>query len=193
MKRRFPTESAGPPGICGIAENPAICGSIRNGKAPFPSPMIFRNSRQKQLRGYGEGDTVAGKKGKACLITLVDRKSRYLTGGKAEKKNVSNRPCRIDSGAARTSRTKSHAGQGKGICQPRCCHGSCRRRAVLRSIASSALATRRQRKHRWRITGILSQRERPDASFGNPCTGDICRTELPLPKMFRIQHAILGA
>ena len=31
-------------------------------------------------------DTVVGKQGKACLVTLVDRKSRYLLGGKAMSK-----------------------------------------------------------------------------------------------------------
>ena len=29
-----------------------------------------------------------GKQGKACLVTLVDRKSRYLMCGKADKKNA---------------------------------------------------------------------------------------------------------
>ena len=31
-------------------------------------------------------DTMVGKQGKACLVTLVDRKSRYLLGGKAMSK-----------------------------------------------------------------------------------------------------------
>ena len=33
-------------------------------------------------------DTVVGKQGKACLVTLVDRKSRYLLGGKAMSKTA---------------------------------------------------------------------------------------------------------
>ena len=35
----------------------------------------------EERRGHFEADTVAGKKGKACLVTLVDRKSRYLLSG----------------------------------------------------------------------------------------------------------------
>ena len=35
----------------------------------------------EEHRGHFEADTVAGKKGKACLVTLVDRKSRYLLSG----------------------------------------------------------------------------------------------------------------
>ena len=38
--------------------------------------------------GHWEADTVVGKQGKACLVTLVDRKSRYLMCGKADKKNA---------------------------------------------------------------------------------------------------------
>ncbi len=38
--------------------------------------------------GHWEADTVAGKQGKACLVTLVDRKSRFLLGGKATGKNA---------------------------------------------------------------------------------------------------------
>lgn len=36
--------------------------------------------------GHWEADTVAGKTGGACLITLTDRKTRFLLGGKIEKK-----------------------------------------------------------------------------------------------------------
>ncbi|MGL9970439.1 transposase [Enterococcus sp. DIV1420a] len=36
--------------------------------------------------GHWEADTVAGKTGGSCLVTLTDRKSRYLLGGKIEKK-----------------------------------------------------------------------------------------------------------
>ena len=38
--------------------------------------------------GHFEGDTVVGKKGKSCLVSLVDRKSKYLKGGKANKKDA---------------------------------------------------------------------------------------------------------
>lgn len=36
--------------------------------------------------GHWEADTVAGKTGKACLVTLTDRKTRYLLMEKIEKK-----------------------------------------------------------------------------------------------------------
>ena len=36
--------------------------------------------------GDWEADTVAGAAGGACLVTLVDRKSGYLVGGKSLKK-----------------------------------------------------------------------------------------------------------
>ena len=37
--------------------------------------------------GHWEADTVAGTKGKACLVTLTDRKSRYLLAAKAADKS----------------------------------------------------------------------------------------------------------
>ena len=40
--------------------------------------------------GHFECDTVVGKKGKSCLVTLVDRKSRYLIGGISKKKDSIN-------------------------------------------------------------------------------------------------------
>lgn len=38
--------------------------------------------------GHFEADTVAGKQGKSCLVTMVDRKSRYLVCTKAAGKNA---------------------------------------------------------------------------------------------------------
>lgn len=38
--------------------------------------------------GDWEGDTVAGKTGRACFVTMVDRKSRFLVAGKAAKKEA---------------------------------------------------------------------------------------------------------
>ncbi|WP_251178072.1 IS30 family transposase [Adlercreutzia agrestimuris] len=54
--------------------------------------------------GDWEGDTVAGRRTGACLVTLVDRKSGYLVGGKASSKcaepvkkvmvrTLKNKPC----------------------------------------------------------------------------------------------------
>ena len=42
----------------------------------------------RSVRGHWEADTVVGKQGKACLVTLLDRKSRYLLGGKAMSKTA---------------------------------------------------------------------------------------------------------
>lgn len=38
--------------------------------------------------GHWEGDTVAGREGGACLLTLVDRKSGLLVGGKQPRKRA---------------------------------------------------------------------------------------------------------
>ena len=57
----------------------------------FVSATSFLPVHMQPIIGDGgdwEGDTVAGKTGRACLVTLVDRKSRFATGGKADKKNA---------------------------------------------------------------------------------------------------------
>jgi IS30 family transposase len=38
--------------------------------------------------GHWEGDTVAGKAGGACLLTLVDRRDGFLVGGKCRRKSA---------------------------------------------------------------------------------------------------------
>ena len=45
-------------------------------------------ANERSRLGDWEGDTVAGITGKACLVTLVDRKSRFLIGGKASEKKA---------------------------------------------------------------------------------------------------------
>lgn len=45
-------------------------------------------ANNRERIGDWEGDTVAGVTGKACIVTLVDRKSRYLLGGKASQKKA---------------------------------------------------------------------------------------------------------
>lgn len=45
-------------------------------------------AENRSRRGHWEADTVIGKAGKACLVTLVDRKTRFLLGGKAEAKTA---------------------------------------------------------------------------------------------------------
>lgn len=44
---------------------------------------------QRQRYGDWEGDTVQGKPGQGCLVTLVERKSRYLVAAKLEDKKAS--------------------------------------------------------------------------------------------------------
>ena len=44
-------------------------------------------ANQRERIGDWEADTVAGVTGKACLVTLVDRKSRYLLCEKVAKKD----------------------------------------------------------------------------------------------------------
>ena len=60
----------------------------RRGKIPISNTIHERpDSANKRTEiGHWEADTVAGQTGKACLVTLVDRKSRLLLIGKSEKK-----------------------------------------------------------------------------------------------------------
>lgn len=62
----------------------------RRGKICISHEIFERpvGATNRSRRGHWEGDTVAGISGKACLVTLVDRKSRYLTGGKAKAKRA---------------------------------------------------------------------------------------------------------
>lgn len=62
----------------------------RRGKFPVSHDISERTAVavHRSRRGHFESDTVAGKKGNACLVTLVDRKSRYLLGGKADQKRA---------------------------------------------------------------------------------------------------------
>lgn len=48
-----------------------------------------QEAESRQVIGHFEADTVAGKKGSACLVTLTDRCSRYLLAGRVEKKSAS--------------------------------------------------------------------------------------------------------
>lgn len=60
------------------------------GKFVISHPIEDRpaSAANHSIRGHLEADTVVGKQGKACLVTLVDRKSRYLLGGKAKSKTA---------------------------------------------------------------------------------------------------------
>ena len=46
------------------------------------------SATNRSVRGHWEADTVVGKQGKACLVTLVYRKSRYLLVEKAMSKTA---------------------------------------------------------------------------------------------------------
>ena len=45
-------------------------------------------ANKREALGHWEGDTLLGKAGSACLVTLTDRKSRYLLSGKADRKQA---------------------------------------------------------------------------------------------------------
>lgn len=47
-----------------------------------------RSAENRSRKGHWEADTVLGQAGKACLVTLVDRKTRFLIGGKASGKKA---------------------------------------------------------------------------------------------------------
>lgn len=48
-----------------------------------------QEAESRQVIGHFEADTVAGKKGSACLVTMADRCSRYLLAGRVPKKKAS--------------------------------------------------------------------------------------------------------
>ena len=62
----------------------------KRGKIRISNTIDERSAgaQNRSRRGHWEGDTVAGKKGRACLVTLVDRKTRFLIGGKAVAKQA---------------------------------------------------------------------------------------------------------
>jgi len=45
-----------------------------------------QEAANRQVIGHWEADTVAGKTGSACLVTITDRCSRYLLAGKVKKR-----------------------------------------------------------------------------------------------------------
>ena len=46
-----------------------------------------KEADSRRVVGHWEADTLAGKTGSACLVTIADRCSRYLLAGKTAKKN----------------------------------------------------------------------------------------------------------
>ena len=61
----------------------------RRGKIPISNNISDRpqEANNRTRIGDWEADTVIGKRGGACLVTLVDRKSRFLLSAKAKKKD----------------------------------------------------------------------------------------------------------
>ncbi len=78
-----------------------------NGHGKFnDAPRPFEAENRNTL-GHWEADTVIGTKGKVCLVTLVDRRSRFLLAAKASKKDalsVSNAIVNLFSGLASDKR-----------------------------------------------------------------------------------------
>lgn len=67
-------------------------GHTKDNRGCFPVSNDIESrplSAQTRSRfGHWEADTVIGKRGKKCLLTLNDRKSRFLIARKAERKNA---------------------------------------------------------------------------------------------------------
>lgn len=59
-------------------------------KIRISNPLELRpeEANSRSVIGHWEGDTVAGKTGSSCLITLTDRHSRYLLTKKVQKKRA---------------------------------------------------------------------------------------------------------
>ena len=62
----------------------------RRGKIQISHSIDERpvEAEERSVIGHFEADTVIGRQGKACLVTLVDRKSRYLICDKVESKTA---------------------------------------------------------------------------------------------------------
>lgn len=64
--------------------------SERRGKIKVPHEISERPTAAdgRSEPGHWEGDTVAGRAGGACLLTLVDRRDGFLVGGKCRRKTA---------------------------------------------------------------------------------------------------------
>lgn len=60
----------------------------RRGKIVISHPIEERpeEAQKRTELGHWEADTVAGKTGSSCMVTLVDRKSRFLLGNRISRK-----------------------------------------------------------------------------------------------------------
>lgn len=63
----------------------------KRGKIPISNELSARpdEANERTRLGDFEADTILGQPGKACLLTLVDRKSRFLISRRLAKKNSS--------------------------------------------------------------------------------------------------------
>ena len=63
----------------------------KRGKIPISNELSARpaTANERTRLGDFEADTILGQPGKACLLTLVDRKSRFLISRRVAKKNSS--------------------------------------------------------------------------------------------------------
>lgn len=63
--------------------------SERRGKIVISNPIAERpnEANNRERIGDWEADTIAGKKNSSCLVTLTDRKSRFLLSKKIKTKN----------------------------------------------------------------------------------------------------------
>lgn len=64
--------------------------SERRGKIPVSHEISERpaGAEARSEPGHWEGDTVAGRAGGACLLTLVDRRDGFLAGGKCRRRTA---------------------------------------------------------------------------------------------------------
>lgn len=62
----------------------------KRGTFPVSNPISSRplSATNRSRKGHWEADTVRGTYNGACIVTLVDRKSKLLCGGKAEHKTA---------------------------------------------------------------------------------------------------------
>lgn len=78
-------------GNYGITENSVTKKTTKNvvaSSSHHPHRNHPASAANRSVRGYWEADTLVNKQGKACLVTLVDPKSRYLLDGKAMRKTA---------------------------------------------------------------------------------------------------------
>ena len=115
--------------------------SERRGKIKVPHEVSERPAAAdgRSEPGHWEGDTVAGRAGGACLLTLVDRRDGFLVGGKCRRKTAA---------CVRAKMPKALEGQplesvtldrGKEFAA-RPGHEGDRRRVLLRAAAPSVAA-----------------------------------------------------